>query len=123
MRNRDDDCAPPGNFETQYLQEPPKFRLNVQVDDKYRVIQHMDGKLEATRYGEKWRDCVGDNLILSLAQQLETERELSGVTTELYKRLIKHSYETASISKAKASELLGCPLIDFDSIIKDIKGL
>lgn len=48
------------------------MRLNVNVDDKYAVIMEDDGKLRATRHGEPWRDCIGDNLVLAMAQQIET---------------------------------------------------
>lgn len=39
-------------------------------DGKYTVVQDESGKLTALRYGEPWRDCVGDNLILMLAYEL-----------------------------------------------------
>jgi hypothetical protein len=35
------------------------------IDEKYTVIFH-DGELYAERYGEKWRDCLGDNLIYAM---------------------------------------------------------
>lgn len=51
-------------------------RLRVTVyDGKYTVVQDADGRLHALRYGEEWRDCVGDGLILALAQEVETLRE------------------------------------------------
>ncbi len=50
--------------------------LNVTVyDEKYTVIQHANGRTEALRYGEKWRDCTGDGLILALAQEIELLKE------------------------------------------------
>lgn len=42
---------------------------------KYRVIQSRDGSLRALRNDEEWRDCVGDNLILALAQEIENLRD------------------------------------------------
>jgi hypothetical protein len=49
--------------------------MNVTLEDgKYTVIQNPNGSLEALRYGEKWRDCTGDKLILSLAQEVENLR-------------------------------------------------
>lgn len=51
-------------------------RLMVTVyDGKYTVIQEADGRLHALCYGEHWRDCSGDNLILALAQEVESLRE------------------------------------------------
>jgi len=37
---------------------------------KYTVTQEASGRLSASRYGEPWRDCTGDNLVLCLAQDL-----------------------------------------------------
>lgn len=37
-----------------------------------------------------------------------------------YAWLIKHAWLSNAISKAKASELLGIPLVDFDDIINNI---
>jgi len=48
-------------------------------DGKYTVIQDKSGRLYAERYGEEWRDCAGDNLILALAQEVKNLRfELLG---------------------------------------------
>jgi len=41
-------------------------------DGKYTVVLPANGKLHALRYGQPWRDCIGDGLILSLAQEIET---------------------------------------------------
>lgn len=50
--------------------------LNVTVaDGKYTVQQDDAGRLTALRYGDPWRDCVGDGLICSLAYAVEEERE------------------------------------------------
>jgi hypothetical protein len=43
-------------------------------DGKYTVIQDERGGLRALRYGEEWRDCTGDGLILALAQEVEELR-------------------------------------------------
>ena len=55
-----------------------KNTLQVTVaDGKYTVIQDDAGATRALRYGEEWRDCVGDGLILALAQrvdELESEK-------------------------------------------------
>lgn len=59
-----------------------KLLLNVE-DGKYTVQQDTNGRLVALRYGEPWRDCVGDKLILALAQRIEH------LETNIYKYNIK----------------------------------
>lgn len=52
--------------------------LNVTTSDgKYTVIQDRDGLLFALRHGQSWhgRDMTGDNLVLTLAQDLRAARE------------------------------------------------
>ena len=46
------------------------------ADGKYTVLfpEKPGEKLTALRYGEPWRDCVGDNLILALATELHELR-------------------------------------------------
>lgn len=39
---------------------------------KYTYILHDDGRQEALRYGEPWRDLVGDNLVFHLGSTIET---------------------------------------------------
>lgn len=56
------------------LHEEPMLRISVD-GGKYAVIQDAGGRLHATRYGEPWRDLVGDNLVLCLAQELKAARE------------------------------------------------
>lgn len=51
-------------------------RLRVDVDGgKYTVVMTQDGHLHALRYGEPWRECVGDNLIGCMAGEIEELRE------------------------------------------------
>ena len=60
------------------------------LDGKYSVVLSDDGKLTARRYGQPWRDCVGDGLILTLAQDIETlsarnhelEQEIARITSK-----------------------------------------
>lgn len=40
-------------------------------DGKYTFIQDEDGSARALRYGEEWRDCTGDGLMLALAQAID----------------------------------------------------
>lgn len=50
--------------------------LNVTVGSgKYTVIQDRDGRLRALRYGEEWRDCVGDGLVYTMAAEIQELRE------------------------------------------------
>lgn len=53
--------------------QDPGLRVTV-GDGKYTVIQEADGHLRALRYGEEWRDCTGDGLILALAHEVERLR-------------------------------------------------
>ena len=49
-------------------------------DGKYTVIQESTGRLKALRYGEEWRDCCGDSLIMALAQRVdELEHKNAGL--------------------------------------------
>ena len=51
-------------------------RVRVTVaDGKYTVVMNAEGRLFALRYGQPWRDCVGDGLILALAHEVEELRE------------------------------------------------
>lgn len=50
--------------------------MRVDVENgKYTVVFEEDNRLHVLRYGEPWRDCIGDKLILALAQEIETLRE------------------------------------------------
>lgn len=75
--------------------------LSVSVNDgKYTVVLEADGKLHALRYGEVWRDLVGDNLVYSLAYELDEERsknaqleaEIERLKNELQNSGIQNSY-------------------------------
>ena len=50
-----------------------KHPLQVELGE-YTVIQNHDGKLLAMRYGEPWRNCVGDGLIFALAYEVHRLR-------------------------------------------------
>ena len=46
-----------------------KLELN---NGKYTIIEDLEnGKFEALRYGEEWRDLTGDNLILALVSRIK----------------------------------------------------
>lgn len=61
--------------------------LSVSVGNgKYTVQQDRKGMLTALRHGEEWRDCCGDGLILTLAQEvsgLRAKLERLGESVEL----------------------------------------
>lgn len=44
-------------------------------DGKYTVVLPEDGGLHVLRYGERWRECAGDKLVLQLAMDLEQARD------------------------------------------------
>ncbi|MEO3931420.1 hypothetical protein WMO79_01215 [Micrococcaceae bacterium Sec7.4] len=49
-------------------------------DGKYTITGIETGRLEALRYGEPWRDLVGDKFILNMAQEIQRLRaELAAV--------------------------------------------
>lgn len=39
-----------------------------------------------------------------------------------YRWLIRHAWMSVAISKAKAAELLGCSLIDFDEVMNEVQS-
>jgi len=40
-------------------------------DEKYKVTAYKDGSLKATRYGEEWRDLVGDGMVFAMLEALD----------------------------------------------------
>lgn len=51
-------------------------RLRVSIEDgKYTIVQPEDGVSYALRYGERWRELLGDSLMLSAAYEIEELRE------------------------------------------------
>lgn len=42
------------------------------MDGKYTYINHKDGRQEALRYGEPWRDLVGDKFVHAMAEEIES---------------------------------------------------
>lgn len=51
----------------------------IKVDDKYEVIVNQESnkfEFKALRYGQEWRNLIGDNLVLAMfyrIQELEEE--------------------------------------------------
>jgi hypothetical protein len=59
--------------------------LSVTVyNGKYTVVQDHKGVLRALRYGEEWRDCCGDGLILALAKEVDELRKLVKLARDIY---------------------------------------
>lgn len=59
-------------------------------DGKYTIINELEngGGLRALRYGEEWRNLEGDNLVLSLFQELEEAKEEVERLREALERII-----------------------------------
>ena len=53
------------------------------MDGKYTVVNELEegGGFRALRYGEEWRNLVGDNLVLAMAYEIE---ELKAERDEMY---------------------------------------
>lgn len=51
---------------------------------KYKVVQDHKGRVSALRYGEVWRDCTGDGLILALAQEIDKLKALVKMARDTY---------------------------------------
>jgi hypothetical protein len=53
----------------------------IKLGDKYTVIEDFqNGVFKALRYGEEWRNLVGDNLILAMLYRIEElENELKAL--------------------------------------------
>jgi hypothetical protein len=69
--------------------------LRVEVDGgKYAVVQDSAGRVFALRNGEPWRECVGDNLILALAQEVDRLRAESTTSDNAELALLRAEYET-----------------------------
>jgi hypothetical protein len=51
--------------------------MKLKIDDKYSIVR-QDNPYEfyATRYGERWRELVGDGLVLALVQHIEQTKAL-----------------------------------------------
>ena len=50
--------------------------MRVSIEDgKYEYVCHEDGSAEALRYGERWRDCLGDKFTYCMASEIESLRK------------------------------------------------
>lgn len=62
------------------------MKESIKLDNgKYEVISHDNmKKFECTRYGESWRDLIGDNLMLSMFYRIkELEDEVKDLERQL----------------------------------------
>ena len=51
--------------------------MKLKIDDRYSIVLNNNPwEFYATRYGEKWRDLTGDNLVLAMVHKLEESQEL-----------------------------------------------
>jgi DNA repair ATPase RecN len=67
------------------------------ADGKYTYIRHEDYRQEALRYGEPWRDLVGDNFVWAMADELtaanERIRELEAERDRWYGKATERAIE------------------------------
>ena len=42
---------------------------------KYTIKVYPDGKMEALRYGEAWRDLTGDGMVLAMFHEIQDLKE------------------------------------------------
>jgi len=56
------------------------FSLN---EGKYTICRDENGIISALRYGEKWRDCYGDNLIFYLVNEIENLKSETRIENSL----------------------------------------
>ena len=56
------------------------FSLN---EGKYTICRDKNGVISALRYGKKWRDCCGDNLIFYLVNEIENLKSETRIDSSL----------------------------------------
>ena len=57
----------------------------IKIDDKYEIEIGGTPYVHAKRYGEDWRDCTGDNLILTMAYRIQELEEKAWIYDDLNK--------------------------------------
>ena len=62
----------------------------INIGKKYAIVHENGGGLRAERYGQPWRDLVGDGLVLAMAQEIEALRQ----------QLVEYSSGEALIGRA-----------------------
>lgn len=87
--------------------------LNVTTGDgKYTVVQKASGAVHALRHNEPWRDCIGDKLVLTLAQDVaEMRSQLEAAKAALRSIVFKADsdgcYYTSYIESTDLTSLVG----------------
>ncbi len=60
--------------------------ISIKLDEgKYTVIQEEGESIKVLRHGEEWRDCVGDNLIYFLVEEIKRLQEVEWMYNDLCK--------------------------------------
>lgn len=89
------------------VDEQPEYDLDVTVGDgKYRVVMPRGGGLRALRYGEEWRSCTGDGLILALAQEIR-KYQLQNMTLDSARKILDKQAEELARRVRDLEEQLG----------------
>ncbi len=57
--------------------------MRLELEKYTYIFDEGTGKSEALRNNLKWRNCTGDNLLLSMAQKIEHLEEEFGLAVEL----------------------------------------
>lgn len=85
--------------------EAPSGEERVTVyDGKYTVVWGGDKPLRALRYGEEWRDCVGDGLVLALAQEVRSLASALETSEKKNDALCTLVFDTANRLQACAND-------------------
>lgn len=81
-------------------------RLRVDIDGgKYTVVMTQEGHLSALRYGEPWRECVGDNLIGHMAHEIEELREHRTSLLAACEAMLAHNWNDNTAMAVAAREM------------------
>lgn len=78
-------------------QEPEHITVG---DGKYTLVMDPTN-LRALRYGERWRDLVGDGLVMALGQEIQELRE----TVAKFKRLLNPVYMSLAYQAMGGNEI------------------
>jgi len=99
--------------------EEAKSLLSVTVyNGKYTVIQEANGAVRALRYNEEWRDCCGDGLILALAQEVDTLRQMPEEATSTIAKELRNALDRAAYALFQVKRMSGAT----DDIISHVSA-
>lgn len=89
-------------------------------DGKYTYVINDDGHNQhALRYGEPWRDLVGDGFVLAMAQKIE---ELESGLVELRKKNAELEKSVSVLHKQIETMLYNQPIRDLEQQAKGIES-